>query len=191
MMRTGAATRLARRTLLLLLLEASLVARPVFSQPSENKHEHSHDGTADTSKERATPVARQLWADLYCMCGECDNITLAECACENAAKERKRIAEEVEKLGLGSPERDVNARAKVLGEYIARHGAKAEVSYAKLHRWLDPLLMLGGVLAGSLGVFILVERLRSARRASASPATRTHKFKPSSKRRNKRRGKHS
>jgi hypothetical protein len=122
------------------------------------------------------------------MCGECERITLADCACEDAAKERTKIAARVETIGVGTPERDRAAHATALSEYVARFGSNAEVRHAKLHAWLDPLVTLVAVLAGAIAVFVLVERLRSARAKSGTvPPTKRRVFKSAAKRqRNKR-----
>ena len=142
-------------------------AEPQKSE-STGMSRHSHTGKVNSALEPAPPVARRLWADLLCMCGECKEVTLADCGCENAAQERKRIVEQVEKMGVGSPEREEAAYAAVLDKYVEAHGANAEVAYVLRHKWLDPLLTLGAGISGVVLIVLIVERLRSARNASGS-----------------------
>jgi hypothetical protein len=147
-------------------------AQPVRGEPpkraSTGSGHHSHTCKANSALEPAPPVARRLWGDLYCLCGECEHVTLADCGCDNAAQERKRIVEQVEKMGLGSPDRDNAAYASVLDKYIDIHGAEAEVAYVKRHAWLDPLLALGAGISGVVLLIVIVERVRSMRQASVS-----------------------
>lgn len=93
------------------------------------------------------------------MCGECEQTTLAECTCDDAAGERKRMAEQFAKADLGNAARQEAAHDALLADYVKRHGAAAEVASFRLHAWLDPLLTLVGALAGLLALVAIVERL--------------------------------
>jgi hypothetical protein len=139
---------------------------------------HEHSPRPDTSKESGAPVARRLWADLFCMCGECEQITLADCACNSAALERKRIAAKVGQLGNGTPSRDDATYARILSEYLELHGPNAEVRYPRRHAWLHLLAALAAVVAGFTVVVILVERFRSGRNANASKASARQQPRP-------------
>jgi hypothetical protein len=166
------------------VLSSLSVARAAHAEPpkGESTHSrHSHTGKANSALEPAPPVARRLWGDLFCMCGECEHVTLADCGCDNAAQVRKRIVEQVERMGLGSPERDEAAYSSVLEGYVATHGAQAEVAYVKRHAWLDPLLTLGAGISAVVLVIVIVERVRSMRRSgesAASPAKQRPKGHP-------------
>lgn len=166
--------------LLLLTTGRGAVALPSESQGSA-RPQHTHVGTADVDQRSAPPVVRRLWSDLFCMCGDCEHMTLAECGCDNAAKERKRINEKATSLGLGSPEREEVAYAAVVKEYVQHHGANAEVSYVKLHSWLDPLLTLVAAVAGIVVMIVGVERWRSRSRRRERQAGSGHASKHSAK----------
>lgn len=89
---------------------------------------HSHTGASAAANEAVSPLARRLWADLFCMCGECRHITLAECGCDNAAEERTRIARRVEELAAGEDA----VYSAILDEYTQRHGVIALVGREQL-----------------------------------------------------------
>ena len=149
---------------------------------------HSHTGAHDMDLDAAPPAAKRLWSELFCMCGECERTTLADCTCDFAAKERKLIAERLAKSGLGNAEREEAIYAALREEYVKRHGSEAEVASIRLHAWLDPLLTLIGVLAGLVVLIALAERLRSrlARRRDLGVAGRQPTSARSSTKRPKR-----
>ena len=101
-------------------------------------------------------------------------MTLADCPCDNAGKERKRIVNEVKRLGQRSSADESAVYATVLAEYLERFGEEAEVASVKRREWLDSLWTLGAALAGAVLVILIVERWRALRiRQSAARACRT------------------
>src|SRR5207249_772765 len=58
----------------------------------------------DSSAEQEE-VTRGLWAQLRCMCGECDGETLELCTCDDAAREREKIAEFVRAHDTSRPDK--------------------------------------------------------------------------------------
>lgn len=121
----------------------------------------SHTGSNKIDLDSTPPAARRLWSELFCMCGECDQIQLAQCACDFAAAERKRMTEQFVKAGLADASKQEAAYGALLAEYVKRHGAAAEVANSRFHAWLDPLLMLAGALAAFVALVVIVERLRA------------------------------
>lgn len=118
-------------------------------------------------------VARRLWKELLCTCGEetCARPTLAACACEYAGKKRQDILDQVRRRGFGSPARDEATYAAVLRDYTARHGSDSTLT-ATLHgEWLRWVFMVATAVAGVVALVILAEWYRRRRqRATAAAA---------------------
>ena len=98
-------------------------------------------------------------------------MSLADCPCDHAGKERKRIVNEVKRLGQRSSADESAVYATVLAEYLERFGEEAEVASVKRREWLDSLWTLGAALAGAVLVILIVERWRALRirHAAARP----------------------
>jgi len=116
----------------------------------------------------APPVTRRLWNDLRCTCGECDPMALADCSCDYAKSERDKIAAEVLSLGpkAGTPEDAVYAA--VVKKYVARHGPDAVLAPARRQMLLRRAFIGMVGIAVLVGLFALVERLRSPQRPPPS-----------------------
>lgn len=69
------------------------------------------------------------------MCGECDQIPLAQCSCDFAAAERKRMTEQFVKAGLGDGSKQEAAYDALLAEYVN--------ATARAQRWPIPGFMPG------------------------------------------------
>lgn len=116
---------------------------------------------ADTTTAGST-LARQLWTEVYCMCGDCDHMPLAVCKCEDSERVRTEIAAQLERLGYATPSATQKARAAVLQEYVKRFGDGALVMNDPPTR----SAVLHGVGAATIvvaticGLIFLTERMR-------------------------------
>ena len=94
---------------------------------------------------------------------EAQGSLLSDCGCDEAAIQRRRIADAVTKLGSANPETEAAAYEKIVDDYVARFGSNAELAYVRRHAWLDPVLTLFAALAAVVLLITVVERWRRSR----------------------------
>ncbi len=126
---------------------------------------HSSDG-------EVPDVAHRLWHDLLCTCSEldCSHEPLEDCSCKYAVKEREKILKRVRILGFGSPKQDELTYAKVLQEYVALHGPKADRAREDSKgRWGAAAIVLGVVIAVATALIWLAQRNRHRPVATRQP----------------------
>lgn len=70
-------------------------------------------------------VARELFHDLACTCGECKHLSLASCPCGFAGEARQEILTMLQGRDLSTPEKQRAARGEVRDAFVARHGEDA------------------------------------------------------------------
>ncbi len=113
-------------------------------------------------------VARRLWHDLLCMCGECEHKTLEACECSYAADRRQEILDAVRRLGFGTPKQDQTTYAAVSRDYLAHHSSDREHARARhgsSPEWIDTAITLGSAIAGMAVLVTIAELLRRRRAA--------------------------
>jgi hypothetical protein len=124
----------------------------------------SSASAASPSNEGEVPdVAHRLWHDLLCTCSEpdCSHEPLEDCACEYAVNEREKILQRVRSLGFGSSKQDELTYAKVLQEYVALHGPKADRAREDSKgRWGAVAMVLGILIAAAAVLMWLAQRSR-------------------------------
>jgi hypothetical protein len=101
------------------------------------------------------------------MCGKCQGLTLAECACRDAASDRKHILDFVAGRDLSTAAREDDAYRAIVAEYVARHGrdvftSSRATSPEVVARWAG-LAFLIVVLAGTT-VLVVLRRSPSRKR---------------------------
>lgn len=123
--------------------------------------------SADLHREVAD-VARRLWHDLICLCGECDHKTLEVCECGYAAERRDEILNAVLRHGFRTPEKDDATYALVSREHVERHKHDGDSGRGRVG-WLAnlsrPIVALGGALA-LFGAVIAAAELWRCKRAA-------------------------
>src|SRR5260221_64316 len=105
-------------------------------------------------------VARRLWHDLLCMCGECEHKTLEACECSYAADRRQEILDAVRGLGFGTPKQDQTTYAAVSRDYLTRHSGdakRASTRHGRFFDWMEDTVMLSSAIAGLAGRIGLAE----------------------------------
>lgn len=138
---------------------------------------------APGTQSQVPEVARRLWHDLLCLCGECEHETLEACTCEYAAERRREILDRVRTLGFGTPRQDEATYASVSREYLARHGSDPELARARagLHMpaWLESSLTIAGAMLVAAALIAVVEIFR--RRSRPKPRGAKPSSRPSSR----------
>ena len=135
--------------------------------PAPLDHSHAADVEADTPQ-----VARKLFEDLVCLCGDCKRLTLAACGCGWADRERKQILAGLAKQDLSTGAKEGVAYRLVMAEYRARFGPVVftvpEDSPFNRLAWLVPYIVFGGALL--LVVLLARSWVRRGRAATAGAA---------------------
>ena len=122
--------------------------------------DHDHPArTPPTMPDGTTPppVVERLWNDLVCLCGRCERLTLAACACEQAAAERRNIVELVAGHELATPRDERAAYDRVIDSYVKRFGQRVLATDRDRERgsgsarwWLAPVGLLAVITVGYL-----------------------------------------
>ena len=138
--------------------------------------------SASTSAPAEVPdVARRLWHDLLCLCGECEHKTLEACECNYAADRRQEILNAVRRLGFGTPAQDQTTYAAVSRDYLTRHSgdaARAKTRHSPLSGWMEDTVLLSSAIAGVavlIGIAEFVRRQRSAKAEQRTTPRPIHK----------------
>lgn len=176
----------SRRAFLALAFVAALPATALaHGAPTPSR---SPSGTPPRSPDEDAPAeARQLWSELYCMCGECEHETLAECTCDSAARERSKIADRVRQLIARGPQGA--AHDTVHREYVARYGDESQLGHfhPKTRFMWPELATTAGlfVVAGAVLVVVVewVRRRLAVVSRGRAPAAGAGVFKASGKKR--------
>lgn len=147
-------------------LAAQLLGLPLLWAAED--HEHAA-GAAEESHTDAPPVARRLWHDLVCLCGRCARLTLAACACPDAAAERQKVLELLRGRDLSTPASSEAAYQAVVSAYVGRFGGRHVLAAERGSQeggWVA-WAVLGSVIAAVGGAaFALAQfRRRRGRRA--------------------------
>jgi hypothetical protein len=174
---TFRAARVSRSTAALVAATVMSLALPVSAEPGREGSgtaptTHAEpSGSASASATTGIPdVARRLWHDLLCLCGECEHKTLEACECNYAADRRQEILDAVRRLGFGTPKQDQATYAAVSHDYLEHHRADAEHAKGRHNHsseWIDTTLTLGSAIAGMAVLVVMAELLRRRRAAKA------------------------
>lgn len=120
-------------------------------------------------------VARRLWHDLLCLCGECSGKTLEACECSYAADRREEILQQVVRMGFGTPAKDEATYALVARDYVVRHKHDGDAVRGRIGWAADlmsrPIVALGAALAAFVVLIGFVEISRRKRAAKSSAQT--------------------
>ena len=166
--KTGA--RVAAATCAAVLCFAAAVSADQTGSPEMNPSAIAEPRpSASAGAHRQVPdVARHLWHDLMCLCGECDHKTLEGCECGYAAERRDEILDAVIRHGFGTPEKDDATYALVAREYVERHKHDGDNVRGRIGLVADllsrPIVALGGALA-SFGLLFAAAELWRRKRA--------------------------
>lgn len=87
-------------------------------------------------------------------------MALADCECEYAAREREKIAAQVQKFTLTSRAEEQAAYTAVLKDYVAHHGSKSVLKAAQRSEWVAWVAAATACAAAIAVLIALVERLR-------------------------------
>jgi hypothetical protein len=125
-----------------------------------------------------------------CSCPEpdCSHEPLEACECDYASKERQKIVADVRRLGYGTPEKDAATFATIRLQYLATHRVEPKEAPSAFAGALRIAGFAIACLLGAMGLFWLVERLRSGlARTDAPRAARPHFMSQSKRKKTKRR----
>ena len=155
---------LSRRRLVPAMLVATSAAAafsPVGRASAVQTRTHMRQRVSEADDEPAPAVARRLWSELYCMCGDCQEMTLAACPCDWATKERADMVAQIETLGYSTPDQEQRTHDIVARNYSKRFGEKAQVPSGVGQLLLTIVETLGLALLGVSLIMFLAEKLRA------------------------------
>jgi cytochrome c-type biogenesis protein CcmF len=156
---------------LVILLAAGglLIARPAFAQ---------HIEETTPQEQNYSKLEERLHKDLVCLCGDCNRLTLHQCNCQVATKERATIAGMLTAADTASVDAEERAYERVVQAFIDRHGGE-HVLIRPRDRGLNLLTYIvpSIALAGALALVIVVAtrwvnrgRTAQAQAMAAAPA---------------------
>jgi len=135
--------------------------------------DHSHSGDVRS----ASPIAQRLFADLVCMCGTCQRLTLAKCGCGYAAEEREKIVAMLAERDISTPAAQEKAYVEIRDAFIKQYGGQ-HVLTVPLDKGFNKLgwIVPWAVFVAALGLVFWVgrpwvQRGRAETRARQGAAT--------------------
>jgi cytochrome c-type biogenesis protein CcmF len=158
-------TSTARRLVLAAAPLTLAAVSPAAAQPRAHDHDQGQAVSTETAElpAQTASVARRLWNDLVCLCGECQRLTLAACPCPEARKERDKVLELLSGRDLSTPSASEAAYQAIVTAYIQRFGGRHVLAAENASPSTDSSgwIVLVSLLAVSGLVFIFLERRRS------------------------------
>jgi cytochrome c-type biogenesis protein CcmF len=147
---------------------------PAGAAQTQGKHVVAEGGNSDENDATVPPIARKLWSDIVCQCGDCKRLTLAACTCTQARDERQRILAMLKdgKYDLSTPAGEKAAYDSIIDAYVKRFGGEQiltvprDKGFNKL-AWAVPYAVFFAALA--LIIVVAGRWVKRGREAAAAP----------------------
>lgn len=121
--RRSAAGRGIETAIFLFILGGVTLGRVQVAQASEGTDmQHQVEDVPSFDEESVPPIANRLFKDLVCMCGGCKRLTLHECPCAYAAKERETIMGMLAGRDLSPAANEKAAYDEVVAAFVGKYG---------------------------------------------------------------------